>query len=86
MCPTRTCTIVASVSPVFPTSLTYYYMIVETGIAQSVLRLATSWTTEESEFEQEFSLLHFVGNSEGKRPLGTPRRRWVTILKWILER
>jgi hypothetical protein len=30
-----------------------------------------------------------VGNPEGKRPLGRPRRRWVgrwTILKWILER
>jgi hypothetical protein len=26
-----------------------------------------------------------VGNSEGKRPLGRPRRGW-TILKWILER
>jgi hypothetical protein len=27
-----------------------------------------------------------VGNLPGKRPLGRPRRRWVTILKWILER
>jgi hypothetical protein len=27
-----------------------------------------------------------VGNPEGKRPLGRPRRRWGTILKWILER
>jgi hypothetical protein len=27
-----------------------------------------------------------VGNPEGKRPLGRPRRRWWTILKWILER
>ncbi|PNF23733.1 hypothetical protein B7P43_G18405, partial [Cryptotermes secundus] len=26
-----------------------------------------------------------VGKPEGKRPLGRPRRRWVTILKWILE-
>jgi hypothetical protein len=27
-----------------------------------------------------------VGKPEGKRPLGRPRRRWVTILKWILGR
>jgi hypothetical protein len=27
-----------------------------------------------------------VGKPEGKRPLGRPRRRWVTILKWILDR
>jgi hypothetical protein len=27
-----------------------------------------------------------VEKPEGKRPLGRPRRRWVTILKWILER
>jgi hypothetical protein len=26
--------------------------------------------------------LIFVGTSEGKRPLGGPRRRWVLILKW----
>jgi hypothetical protein len=27
-----------------------------------------------------------VGNPEGKIPLGRPRLRWWTILKWILER
>jgi hypothetical protein len=28
-----------------------------------------------------------VGNPEGKRPLGSPRRRWLIILKkYILER
>jgi hypothetical protein len=27
-----------------------------------------------------------VGKPEGKRPLGRPKRRWVKILKWILER
>jgi hypothetical protein len=27
-----------------------------------------------------------VGKPEGKRPLGRPRRRWVDILGWILER
>jgi hypothetical protein len=26
-----------------------------------------------------------VGNPEGKRPLGRPRRMWVDV-KWILER
>jgi hypothetical protein len=27
-----------------------------------------------------------VGKPEGKRPPRRPRRRWWTILKWILER
>jgi hypothetical protein len=27
-----------------------------------------------------------VGKPEGKRPLGRPRPRWVTLLKRILER
>jgi hypothetical protein len=27
-----------------------------------------------------------VGKPEGKRPLGRPRRRWVIILGWTLER
>jgi hypothetical protein len=27
-----------------------------------------------------------VDKPEGKRPLGRPRRRWWTILKWVLER
>jgi hypothetical protein len=27
-----------------------------------------------------------VGKPKGKRPLGRPRRKWGTILKWILER
>jgi hypothetical protein len=26
------------------------------------------------------------GKARRKRPLGRPRHRWVTILKWILER
>jgi hypothetical protein len=26
-----------------------------------------------------------VGKPEGKRSLGRPRRRWVDMLKWILE-
>jgi hypothetical protein len=26
-----------------------------------------------------------VGKPEGKRPLRRPRRRWRTILKWILR-
>jgi hypothetical protein len=26
----------------------------------------------------------FLGNPEGKRPIGRPRSRWGTILKWIL--
>jgi hypothetical protein len=27
-----------------------------------------------------------VGKPKGKRPLASPRRRWVDILRWILER
>jgi len=27
-----------------------------------------------------------VGNSEGKRPLGTPRHRWRILLKWIFRK
>jgi hypothetical protein len=27
-----------------------------------------------------------VGKPEGKRQLGSPRRRWVDNIKWILER
>jgi hypothetical protein len=27
-----------------------------------------------------------MGKPEGKRPLGRPRRRWLDILGWILER
>jgi hypothetical protein len=27
-----------------------------------------------------------AGKPEGKRALGRPRYRWVTILKWILQR
>jgi hypothetical protein len=27
-----------------------------------------------------------VGKPKGKRPLGSPRRRWVDNIKWILER
>jgi hypothetical protein len=27
-----------------------------------------------------------VGKPEGKRPMGRSRRRWVTILKWILKK
>jgi hypothetical protein len=27
-----------------------------------------------------------VGKPGGKKPLGSPRRRWGIILKWILEK
>jgi hypothetical protein len=26
----------------------------------------------------------FIGRPEGRRPLGRPRRRWETTLRWIL--
>jgi hypothetical protein len=27
-----------------------------------------------------------VGNPEGKRPLGRPKRKWRIILRWILDK
>jgi hypothetical protein len=46
------------------------------GIAQSVYRLATGWTTEKSEFEsrwgQEFSLLFVVQTGSGAHPTSYP--------------
>jgi hypothetical protein len=27
-----------------------------------------------------------VGKPKGKRALGTPRRRWENIIKWIIEK
>jgi hypothetical protein len=45
-------------------------------IVPSVKRLATSWTTEASEFEsrygQEFSLLHVVQTGSGVHPTSYP--------------
>jgi hypothetical protein len=53
-----------------------YYMKVGAGIAQSVLRLTTSWTTEGSEFEsrygQEFSVLHVVQTGSGVHSASYP--------------
>jgi hypothetical protein len=46
------------------------------GIAQSVQRLATRWTTEVSEFEsrygEEFPLLHVVQTGSGVHPISYP--------------
>jgi hypothetical protein len=46
--------------------------LLRAGIAQSVQRLATGWTTKGSEFEsrwgQEFSLLHVVQTGSGVHP------------------
>jgi hypothetical protein len=36
--------------------------------------------------EKRIAYRIFVGTPEGKRPLGKPRHRSVTILKWFLER
>jgi hypothetical protein len=51
-------------------------MIRGSGIAQSVQRLATGWTTEGSEFEsrygQELSLLHVVQTGSGVHPTSYP--------------
>jgi hypothetical protein len=47
-----------------------------TGIAQSLYRVATDWTTEGSVFEswwgQEFSLLHVVQTGSGANPVSYP--------------
>jgi hypothetical protein len=34
--------------------------------------------------EDENAYRILVGNSDGKKPLGRPRRRWDVILEWIL--
>jgi hypothetical protein len=51
-------------------------MLKGAGIAQSVWRLATGWTTEESQFEsrygQECSLLHAVQTGSGVHPTSFP--------------
>jgi hypothetical protein len=48
----------------------------DSWIAQSVQRLATDWTTAESEFEsrywQEFSLLHVAQTGSGVHPTSYP--------------
>jgi hypothetical protein len=36
--------------------------------------------------EKRNAYRRLVGNPEGKRPLGRPRRSWWTKLKWILQR
>jgi hypothetical protein len=36
--------------------------------------------------EKRYAYRILVGNPEGKRPLGRPRRRWVDNIKWILGR
>jgi hypothetical protein len=50
----------------------YNCRVIGAGIAESVWRLATGWTTEGSEFEsrfcQEFSLLHVVLTGSGAHP------------------
>jgi hypothetical protein len=33
----------------------------------------------------EECIYDIVGNPEGKKLLGRPRRRWVDNIKWILE-
>jgi hypothetical protein len=49
-------------------------------IAQSVLRLATGWTVEGSEFEsrwgKEFSLLHVVQTGSGVHSTSYPMGTW----------
>jgi hypothetical protein len=46
------------------------------GIAWSVERLATGWTTEglefESRYDQEFSLLHVIQTGSGVHPTSYP--------------
>jgi hypothetical protein len=50
------------------------------GIAQSVWRQATGWTAKGSEFEsqwgQEFSLLHIIQTGSGIHPASYPMGMW----------
>jgi hypothetical protein len=63
-----------------PTTVWYFNFTTKkhkgAGIAQSVYRLATVWTTEGSEFKswygQEFSLVHVVQTGSGAHPVSYP--------------
>jgi hypothetical protein len=53
-----------------------YHQVSGAGIAQLVQRLATGWTTEESEFEsplgQKFTFLYIVQTGSGAHPTSYP--------------
>jgi hypothetical protein len=45
------------------------------------------WARHVAEMREKRNVYRvLVGKLEGKRSLPRPRRRWWTILKWILER
>jgi hypothetical protein len=49
------------------------YVYIGAGIAQSVQRLPTDWTTHGSELQgQEFSFLHVVQSGSGAHPASYP--------------
>jgi hypothetical protein len=57
----------------------------------SIVRMIKSrgvrWTGHvASMWEKRNAYRILVGKPEGNRPLGRARRRWMDILKWILER
>jgi hypothetical protein len=59
--------------------------------SQSIIRLIKSrmlrWAGHVAQMgERRNAYRILVGNPEGKRPLGRPRRRCVDNIKWILER
>jgi hypothetical protein len=44
------------------------------------------WAGHVAQMREKNSYRILVGKPEGKKPLGRPRSRGWTILKWILER
>jgi hypothetical protein len=55
----------------------------------SIIRIIKSrrmrWTGHVAPMQEKRNVYRLlVGNPEGKRPLGRPRRRWKIILRWIL--
>ena len=54
------------------------------NIIRSLKSRRLRWAGHVARLEQSRNVYRvFVGNREGKRPLGRPRRRWEVVLKWI---
>jgi hypothetical protein len=54
-----------------------------TGVIESRRMRWTGHVAFMGEFRSSYNIL--IGNLEGKRPLGRPRRRWEDNTGWILE-
>ena len=55
------------------------------NIARKIRRLR--WAGHVARIEEDRSAFTIVtGKPKGRRPLGRPRRRWETLLEWILKK